>query len=413
MVSIETSLVLLGAMLIISAFFSASETSFMSVSRIKLKKLAESRVKNAQTVLDLLANPHKLLTTILLGSNLANIAASALATDISLKIFPGELALAIVTGIMTFLILVFTDITPKSVALRHNYTIAFFAAPLLNFFELVFSPAIWFIGKITGWIINIFGGVPTTKSMTEEEIRSIVSIGAEEGAINKQELEWITRIFRLNDITVDQVMTSRTEIDALPSKTKLSSLGDFFSNVPYSRIPVYEGALDNIVGVFYVKDGLEYFSRQKRSATIDKIMRPAYFVPATKKIDKLLREFQRKRIHIAMVVDEYGVLQGIVTIEDIIEEIVGEIRDEDEPEVKIEKAGENAWVADGTIELSDLNKELGSNFQSDEVDTVSGLILKTIDRIPKKNEKIKIGNYLFHIKQLSGTKIERVRISLK
>src|SRR3989338_3345670 len=206
-------------------------------------------------------------------------------------------------------------------------------------------------------------------------------------------------------------MTSRTEIEALPSKTKLSELKDFFRDSPHSRGPVYEGALDGIKGIFYVKDGLGHLSQGKKSYTIGQIMRPAYFVPPTKKIDKLLREFQRRRIHIAIVVDEYGVVQGLVTIEDLLEEIVGEIRDEDEPEMKIDKLGDKLWVADGTTEISELNRAIGSSFHSEDIDTVSGLIIKTLDRIPKKNERVKIGEFTFQVKQLTGTKIEIVRIS--
>ena len=411
MVSIELSLIILATMLLISAFFSAAETSFMSISRIKLKRMVDGKNRTVELVLKLLEDPHKLLTTILLCSNLANIAASAIATDIALKIFPREFALAIVTGVMTFLILVFTDITPKSLSLKHNYFMVLFSAPLISFLELILSPVIWLVEKITGWIINIFGGKLIQKGLTEEEIRSVVAIGAEEGAINKQEMEWITRIFKLNDITVDQVMTSRTEIEALPSKTKLSELKDFFRDSPHSRVPVYEGALDSIKGIFYVKDGLEYFSQGKKSCTLGQIMRPPYFVPPTKKIDKLLREFQRRRIHIAIVVDEYGVVQGLVTIEDLLEEIVGEIRDEDEDELKIDKLTDNSWIADGTAEIPELNKAIGSSFHAEDVDTVSGLIIKTLDRIPKKNERVKIGEFTFQVKQLTGTKIEIVRIS--
>src|SRR3989344_4563274 len=220
MLSTESSLIILAGMLLISAFFSAAETSFMSISRIKLKRMVDGKNRTVELVLKLLEDPHKLLTTILLCSNLANIAASAIATDIALKIFPREFALAIVTGVMTFLILVFTDITPKSLSLKHNYYMVLFSAPLITFLEFILSPVIWLIEKITGWLINIFGGKLIQKGLTEEEIRSVVAIGAEEGAINKQEMEWITRIFKLNDITVDQVMTSRTEIEALPSKTK-------------------------------------------------------------------------------------------------------------------------------------------------------------------------------------------------
>lgn len=410
--SLELNIVVLIVLILLSAFFSGVETALISLDRVTIKHLVKKKNKNAIIVQELKKQPHKLLTTLLIGNNLANIGASVFAAGVMLQIFPERYgtAIAAATGLMTFLILVFGEITPKSLALKYAEPISLVVARPILWLSIALSPVVWTLGKITGVILAIFGGVAMEKGLTEEEVRSVVSIGAEEGAIRKEEKEMIHKIFRLNDIPVEDIMTHRTEIEAISSGTKLKDLESYLAGVPFSRLPVYKKSLDKIVGILYVKDALNNLAKGKKNLTVDRIVHKPYFAPTTKKIDKLLNEFQRKKTHIALVIGEYGSTLGLVTIEDILEEIVGEIEDETDVGPRIERTKPNELVVEGNLEIDGLNKLLGSKFQSKEFDTVSGLILKNLDRLPRKNERLRLGKFIFIVTKMKGARIEKIRI---
>ncbi len=408
--SLEFNIVVLAVLIGLSAFFSGAETAIISLNRVTIKRLAKKKNNNAIVLQQLKKEPHKLLTTLLVGNNLANIGASVFATTVMLQIFPANYAIAIATGLMAFLILVFGEITPKSLALKYAEPISLIVARPIKWLSIALSPLVWILEKITGIILAIFGGVSAERGLTEEEVRSVVSIGAEEGAIRKEEKEMIHRIFRLNDISVEDIMTQRTEIEAISSGTKLKDLKHYLAKVPFSRLPVYKKSLDKVVGILYVKDALNNLAKGKKNLTVNKIMRKPYFVPPTKKIDKLLNEFQGRKIHIALVVGEYGGTLGLLTIEDILEEIVGEIEDETDIRPKIEKIRPNEFIVEGGLAIGELNKLIGSSFKPKEFDTASGLILKNLDRLPRKNERIRLGKFVFIVTKMKGVRIEKIRI---
>lgn len=409
--SLELNIILLVFLLVLSAFFSGVEIALFSLNKLRIKRLVKKGVKNAAELEKLKSDPNKLITTILIGNNVANISASAFATSIMLRVLPGEFAVGIVTGVLTFFVLVFGEITPKSIALKHPEKISLLVARPLLALQFVLSPLLWMLKFITEKMISLFGGQTIEANLTEDEIRSTVSIGAEEGAIKKEEKDWIHRIFRFNDIPVEQVMTKRAEIEAIPVNTKLSELQEFLEEKTFSRFPVFEGELDKIVGVFNLKDALPFLLKKKTSFAVKKLMRPALFVPPTKKIDKLFKEFKAKKTHIAIVVGEYGGVIGVVTMEDLLEEIVGEISDETDTEPKVKKISQKEFLVEGEITIEELNKLLETAFESVDFQSLGGLLLHKFDRIPKQGDKLEINEHLFEITKMDNQKIEQVKIT--
>ena len=409
MISIEIEIAILVLLLALSALFSGTEAAFISLDRLKLRRMVKKGKKNAKKAAELKKKSDKVLSALLIGNNLVNVLASVFATMVMLKIF-GDYAIGMATGIMTFMLLVFGEITPKRLAIRHAEFVMSVLANKIALLTTLLTPLIWLIEKISGVIISFFGGGDNEKNLTEEEVRSVISMGAEEGAINKREQEMIHRIFKLNDIPVEEIMTPRIEVAAVEGNKKLEEIASVLKKSTFSRIPVYEKNMDHVIGILYVKDALKYLSNDKGKTMVSKLMKGAYFIPNTKKIDKLLREFQDRKEHLAMVVDEYGGIQGVVTIEDVLEEIVGEIEDEEDAESPIKKVDVKEYLSEGTAEIREINRMLGTNYNPKEYDTLAGMIMAKIDRIPKKKEKIVLGNMEFIVKKLKGPKIQEVQI---
>ena len=407
--SLEFNIVLMAFLVLLSGFFSSVELAVFSISRVKMRRLVKNNDRNAKLLSELKANPHKLLTTILIGNNLVNVAAASVATALALQAFPSEIGIAIATASITLVILVFGEITPKSLALKHNQFIALRSAPVLKFLSFAFYPLIFVLHKLTDFFISLLGSSPGEETLTEEELKGIVSIGEEEGAIRKEEKEMIHRIFKLNDLTVEDIMTPRSEISGVASGTKVNRV-DRPILLEYSRIPVYKGDLDDVLGIFHVRDYLGSSLRNRENATVDKLMRKPPFVYASKKIDKLLNEFQRKKTHMAIVVDEYGGTIGLVTIEDILEEIVGEIVDETDVESFVKKVRPGEYLVEGGAFLDQVNKALMVSLKSEEFDTIGGIIIGALDRVPKEKEEITISNIRMVVEKMDGPKIELVRV---
>ncbi len=317
----------LAALILLSGFFASAETAFVSVSKLRLKRLVDQKKPNARLLLAMKSKPQKVLITILIVNNLVNTSAASLAAALAFHFFPQNIGIPIAAGATTFLILVFGDITPKSIALRHAEKTALNAAPALNFFSRVFSPAIVALEAITGFFVRLFGGEFDEQRITEEEVKLAASISAEEGAILKGEKEMIHRVFQLNDIGVSQVMTPREKIVAVQSGLRVSEL-DASVFREHSRLPVYRRSIDGIVGVFYAKDFLRNRRPGKMDVAVDALMRKPIFVHAGKKIDRVLKEFQEKKMQLAIVVGDKGDTIGLVTIEDIVNQVVGEAREE-------------------------------------------------------------------------------------
>lgn len=323
---IEADLLILIGLLILSGFFASAETAFVSLSRAKLRRLVDSNEPNAKLLFRLKSKPHPLLITILVANNLVNVTAASFATALALEFFPDNFGVAISAGLVTFFILVFGEITPKSIALKHNAWVALHSAPVLNLLRLALSPVVFLLGHISGLFVRLVGGERDEQKLTEEEIKALVSLGAEEGAIMNEEKEMIHRVFQLNDITVLQVMSPRNRIIAVKSGMLVRDL-EVGELKEHSRFPVFGRSLDDIIGVFYVRDYLGAARGTGGMVTVDSIMRKALFVQGDRKINVLLRKLQEHRVQMAIVVDNAGKTIGIATIEDVIAQIVGEIGD--------------------------------------------------------------------------------------
>ncbi len=408
MTMLEIDLIILAVLLALSAFFSGVETALVSIDRVKARQISKKGTKAAKLIEEFQQNPHNMLSAILIGNNLVNTGSAAYATGLALTLF-GSSGIGIAVGIMTFLILVFGEITPKSIAVQNAEKISLIVIRPINLLAKILSPLIWLLGGVRKIIMRAIGA-PEPEPLTEQDVKTMVAMGAEVGAIDKEEREMIQRIFQFNDIEVEEVMTPRVEMRALPASTKLKDLKDFLAETPHSRIPVYRGKLDNIEGIFYIKDAWDYVESGKMGTKLEKMIRPALFVPKTKKIDKLLSEFQREHIHMAIVVGDYGGVIGLVTMEDLLEEIVGEIVDESDIVYGIKKTGKNAFEANGRISLDEVNKFFASKLESEEYDTLNGFIIEKLDRVPEQNEELKIGKLTLIAKKVKAPTIHTVKI---
>jgi CBS domain containing-hemolysin-like protein len=416
-ISFEIEIFLVVICLILSAFFSASETALVSISELKVKHLVEEKGESAKALELWLLKPNKVLITILIGNNIVNILASVLATDLSMKIF-GNIQLAIVTGFMTFLILLFAEITPKALA-KHNYAKLglVLIKPLKGFYYLfypityVLECFVILLNKITGIEIEKLG-----PSITEEEIEFLIKMGEKEGILEYQKKEMLHNIFEISERTAKEVMVPRTDMVVLDVEASFDEIFKIIKETEFSRIPVYEERLDNIIGILYVKDILKFINDKIDNIKVRSVIRKAYFVPETKKIDELLKEFQIKRIHMAIVIDEYGGVSGIVTLEDIIEEIVGEIRDEydNEEDIKIVKVSDGLYRADARINVDDFLEYFKmENIKEKDMngfETLGGLIYDLAGKVPEVGEEYQFNGYILKVVHKDGRKLKSIEI---
>jgi putative hemolysin len=322
-------LILLVVFLGFSAFFSGSETALMAVSRLRLRHLAQTKPKGAGIVERLLKRPEKLIVTILLGNNLVNVAMSAIATALAISVW-GERGIVYVTVVLTIIILIFAEITPKVYARYFNERISFITAPILNVIMSILNPVVVAVTYISNKVLLLVGvDVSRIKRplMTEEEIQTCITMGLDEGAITPEERTMLSRVFTLNDKSVAEVMVPKEKMTALDLNASITELSKTIIKTGYSRFPVKKGNNLEIVGFVHGKDILRYMNR-KRTGSLKKLMRPPYFVPFDKKIDAQLRSFQAKKLHQAVVLDKEGKVAGLLTLEDILEELVGSIQDE-------------------------------------------------------------------------------------
>ncbi|MBC2715761.1 MAG: HlyC/CorC family transporter [Desulfobacteraceae bacterium] len=395
------NLILLVILLILSGFFSSSETALFSIGRAKAKFLAKEPGKANQLILKMKEDPHKLLTTILIGNNLVNIGASALATAISLNYFSNN-AVGIATGIMTLLILVFGEIFPKSVATRNNIMIAQIVIFPIYWLSYVFYPVILFLN----FIPMLTGRVKSAPRVTEEELMSFVEVVQEEGQINPGEKELINNIVKLDDINVSYIMTPSADMFVI-DKSEEPQLEQIIKS-GFTRIPVIDGDIDHIVGMVNIKDLFRQQANANGSIALEEIMREPYFVPENKKLDQLLNQFKNRKDHAAIVVNEYGEVTGIVTLEDVLEAIVGDIIDETDiikqPVVQIRN---KEWLVLGAADIEIINQAIHMDIpESIEYETFSGYVLEQIGKIPQEKEQIVIDRYLITIKEMDGNRIK-------
>ena len=405
-------------LLLLSGFFSASETAYFSLSSSDLERFRTKKDYPSRQVTQLHSNPKKLLITIVLGNTVVNIAAASLAAIFTLDIcralnLDQQLGILIDVIVVTFVILIFTEIVPKVAAVKNAKRVALnFSFPLTIFYYL-FSPFVSIFHNLTEWLTHILRVEKNKLLLTEDELRSLVDVGEEKGTLEQDEKKMIHSIFEFGETTVKEIMIPRIDMICISADSNITELLDLVQKNMHSRIPIYKEKIDNIIGVIYAKDLLPFSDRRKYvEINLEELVRPAYFVPEQKKIDELLREFQTQKIHIAIVVDEYGGTAGLVTLEDIIEEIVGEIQDEHDIEQPLYKIiSENEFVVDGGMDLEEINEELNISLPTPEdVETIAGFLYGLFGSVPKEKQKIDYNGYEFIIEKVIRRRIKQVRI---
>ena len=403
--------IILFIFLCLSAFFSSVETAFISISDIRIQHLIEQNRRGILRVKKLKDNNQRLLITILIGNNLVNITASSIATSIAIQIFQSN-AIGIAVGIMTILILIFGEIVPKNIAMAKNEPIAIFSAPLLQTLQYALFPAIKILEIFTALLSKPFAQDHTDPIITEAEIKSVVSLGEEVGEVEEDERIMIHNIFRFSDLRADEIMIDRTHMFSIDSETVVEKVASEIVTQGYSRIPVYKKQPDNIIGILYSKDILAAILKGQNKVTVKEIIRPAMFIPESMLLDDLLTEFQKEKVHIALVTDEHGGISGLVTIEDLLEEIVGEIYDEtDSEEIMIRKITEYKSVVKGETEIEEVNRELQLNLsEKEDYETISGFILSKLRYIPAAGEELKIEDALIRVTKANARRIIEVEI---
>jgi len=394
-------------LIFLSGFFSSAETALFSISKTKAKHIAKKEGKSYALIKKMKEDPHRLLSTILIGNNIVNVSAAALATSVTIQIFPNY-AVGIATGVITFLILVFGEVLPKSIATRNNILIARFAIFPIYWFSVLFYPIIIFLN----FIPKLTGKIKKTPAVTEEELMTFVEAVEEEGEIKEEERELIHKIFEFDDTSASEIMTPRADMFVVEADENFQI--EEIVKSGFSRFPVIENRIDNVIGIVYIKDLFMHLATLDTKIDIKKIMRKPYFVPENKKLDKLLHEFKERKHHIAIVVDEHGGVSGLITLEDALEEIVGEIRDEtDKEEPDIVKHKEQVWTVLGKADIDKVNEMIGMEIlDSKDYDTFSGYVLNTIGRIPKEKEKITIGKYTITVEEKDRNRIKKYSIRL-
>ncbi len=404
------SIALFVIFLIASAFFSGSETAFLSLGRIQFKQIEGMKRLSARRVIALLADPHKLLITILVGNTFVNVAASAVLADFFYNIY-GEAGIGISIVTMTVIILIFGEVTPKMFALSNAVNFSFFAAFPLKIAEKLFSPARVVLSNISYVLVRAMGfkissGRP---KITEQEIRYLFSIGKKRGVVKEKEKDMIEGILDFKELNAADIMTPRIDVEALDITNDKDELVRQIKEARSSRFPVYVHTLDNIVGVLHAKDFLLNLAAPMRD-----LIRKPHFVPESKRIDDLLQELQHKNTHMAVVTDEYGVTSGLVTMEDILEEIVGEIRDEFDFEVpNVRKIDQKNYEIQGLAHIDEVNEEVGLSIETDEVDTIGGYIILCMDKIPQSGDSIEIEGARITVKDVSKNRVTSLLIEKK
>lgn len=398
-------IIVLIALLFLSGFFSSAETALFSISRTKARHLAKEGRQSYILINKMKNDPHRLLSTVLIGNNIVNVGAAALATSITIKIF-SNYAVGLATGIMTFFILVFGEVLPKSIATRNNILIAKITIYPIYWLSILFYPVIIFLN----FIPKITGKIKKRPSVTEEELMTFVEVVEEEGEIKEEEKELIHNIFEFDDTGASEIMTPRADMFVIEADEALNLEAIVKSG--FTRIPVIEDDIDHVIGIINIKDLFLHNVTSEDRIDVRKVMTKPYFVPENKKLDKLLHQFKKRKHHMAIVVDEHGGVSGLITLEDALEEIVGEIRDEtDKEEPHIEEYKNKEWIVLGKSDIDEVNETLGMNIpESKDYDTFSGYVLNTIGRIPSEKERINIGKYLVTVEEMDGNRIKKYSI---
>lgn len=408
------NLILLGVLLVLSAFFSASETAFTSISKLKVRHMLDANVKGAKYIAKILDNPNKMLTSILVGNNIVNITMTSIATALTIHYF-GESGTGIAAVVTTIFILLFGEITPKTIANAFPEKICLGIAVILRLIILILTPFAFVFSRISDLLLILLGRKNGKKkvSITEEELKTMVNVSQEEGVLETDEQEMIFNIIEFNDTEVGKIMTPRTEIVGVDINAGYDEVFRVFKENQYSRIPVYQNSLDEIVGVLHLKD-LVLFDKDKNVYHNKNYMKEPYITWENFKVSDVFKKMKSSKCTMGIVLDEYGGTAGIVTIEDFVEEIVGDINDEyDEYDNnKITIINENVILADGLAEITDINDKLDVNLSNERFNTIGGFVTGELGKFPIKGDTLIYNDIIEFVVESAGkNKVEKVKIS--
>lgn len=406
-------LVILVLLLSASAFFSSAETALMTSNKLRIRNLAENGDKRAEKVLEITANTDKMLSAILIGNNIVNLSASALSTTLTLKVF-GSSLVGVATGVLTFLILVFGEITPKNVASKNAEDMALKYIGIISLLVIVLTPAIYVVNKVAGIVISLFiKNNDDNNTVTEDELRAMVEVSHEDGVIEKEEKKMIVNVVDFGDTVAGDIMLPRVDMVMVSVESSYEEILKIFREEKYTRIPVYEESPDNVIGILNVKDFL--LIEDKENFSVKEHLREPLYTYEYKKTSSLMVDMRKTGANIVIVLDEYGTTVGLITLEDMLEEIVGEIRDEFDAEEDegITKISETEYLIDGSTNLDDVNDRIGLELSSDEYESIGGIIMEKLGRLPVEGEVITFDNIILTVKKMDHARIEKVGLKLK
>ena len=401
-------------LLALSAFFSSSETAMMVVNKIRVRNLADAGLSSAQTLMKVLDNQPKMLSAILIGNNIVNISASSLATILVTRAF-GDMYVGVGTGILTLLVLIFGEITPKTSATLYSETMALrFAKPIYMIMQ-VLTPVIFIVDKLSQGVLRLLHVDPNKKqdAITEDELRTIVEVSHEEGVIESDEKKMIYNVFDFGDSVAKDIMVPRIDMTFIDVDATFSEVIEVFREVKYTRYPVYEETTDNVIGIINIKD-LLLTENQKKFCIRDYLREPLYTYEF-KKTAELMVELRKTQNNIAIVLDEYGATAGLITLEDMLEEIVGEIRDEydEDEEDLIRRIGPREYVVEAAMKLDDLNDQLGLDLESEDYDSIGGFIIGLLDHLPEEGEEVTHKTLRFVVDKVDRNRIDKIHLYIQ
>lgn len=407
-------LCILIVLLLLSAFFSSAETALTTVNRMRVRMRVEEGKKNAIILSKILDDGRKMLSTVLILNNIVNISASSIATIFTQGIV-GNAYVSIGVGIFTFILIVYGEIIPKTIASMHSESIALHYARPIRFCMFIFTPLIFVLNLISTIFLKIFRVKVNlnSKKITEGELRTIMDVTEEEGLLESEEVDIINNVFDFGDLKAKDIMIPKVDIVMVSIDTTYEEFLDIVKENKFTRMPVYKDSSDNIVGIVNIKDLIvNHISGEEFD--ISEMMRDPFYTIATKEINDLLFEMKEDESGMCIVLDEYGQVDGMITLEDILEEIVGDMRDEFDAaeEEGIQKVGEHRYKVDGSVNLDDFNEELGTDIDSDHYESVGGLIIEQLERIPKTGDVVKIDNYKFTVIDMDSNRVESVAVDV-
>lgn len=402
-------------LLMLSAFFSSAETALTTVNKMRVRTLAESGDKRAAMVAAVIEDPAKMLSTILIGNNIVNLSASSLMTTLTLRVF-GNAAVGVATGVLTLLILVFGEITPKTMSTLYAEKISFAYAGAIHVLMVVLTPVIFIVNKLSMGVLFLLRIDPNKKQdpITEDELRTIVEVSHEEGVIESEEKKMINNVFDFGDAVAKDVMVPRIDMVMVDVNATFDELMELFQNERFTRIPVYEENTDNVIGIVNMKDFILFDHEKEKNFSIRDYLRQPLYTYEYKKTAELMLEMRKTFNNIVIVLDEYGATAGLITLEDMLEEIVGEIRDEydQDEEDDVKEVAPDEYLVNGSAKLDDLNDRLGLELESEDYDSIGGLLIGLLDHLPEEGEEVDYENLHLKVEEMDKNRIGKIRIQI-